>query len=224
MPLISINVAQGRYTYFREFSGGLLAGGFEPVCKPIFSEGVPPDFAFSLLDFDWDQFGPLMEEAMLRVPVLETTQLKTLLNGPESFTPDNAYILGEAPQLDGFFVAAGMNSSGIASAAGVGKALAQWIVDGTSSVDLWSVDIRRFGPFHSTVDFLKQRTVETLGLHYSMPWPGRELETGAAAVASFLAAVLTEIYLCNVRSCPEILSRNGRGQGGRCGAPRSTHC
>jgi hypothetical protein len=105
VPLIYINMARSRFTYFREFSGGLLAGGFEPVCKPIFSEGVPPDFAFSLLDFDWDQFGPLMEEAMLRVPVLETTPLKTLLNGPESFTPDNAYILGEAPQLVSHFCA-----------------------------------------------------------------------------------------------------------------------
>lgn len=94
-----------------------------------------------------------------------------MVNGPESFTTDNQYILGEAPELGSFFVAAGMNSSGIASAGGAGKALAEWIDEGSPTMDLWPVDIRRFGGFHSNARFLRDRTVETLGLHYSMPYP-----------------------------------------------------
>jgi glycine/D-amino acid oxidase-like deaminating enzyme/glycine cleavage system aminomethyltransferase T len=174
------------YTYFREWSGGLMVGGFEPECKPIFSEGVPDDFAFQLFDFDFDQFEILLNGAMERFPALESTEMHTTINGPESFTPDNQYIIGEAPNVDRFFVAAGMNSSGIASAGGVGKAIADWMVHGSGSgggegsapVDLGNVDICRFGPFHGNVSFLRDRTVETLGLHYKLAWPGRELLTG----------------------------------------------
>ena len=180
------------YNYYREWSGGLLVGGFEPGCKPCFTEGAPDDFAFSLLDWDWDQFDPLMQTALERVPALLDTEIHTLINGPESFTPDNVYIMGEAPNLGGFYVAAGMNSSGIASAAGVGKALSQWMTAGNSNIDIWTADIRRFGPFHGNMEFLKKRTVETLGLHYKIPWPGRELESGRPMRRSPLYSALSE--------------------------------
>ena len=180
------------YTYFREWSGGLIVGGFEPECKPIFSGGVPSDFAFQLFDFDWSQFDLLMMGALERFPALETTDVHTEINGPESFTPDNQYVLGEAPNVDRFFVAAGMNSSGIASAAGVGKALADWMVEGGAKVDLSAVDICRFGPFHGNISFLRDRTVETLGLHYKIPWPGRELQTGRPLRRSPLYGRLVE--------------------------------
>jgi len=165
--------------YFREWGDGCLFGGFELNAKPWGGDatgGVPEDFEFALLDDDWDHFYPLFENAMERIPQLETAQLK-LLNGPESFTPDGHYILGEAPELQKFYVAAGMNSSGIASAGGAGKALAEWIDNGEPTMDLWPVDIRRFGGFSSNPAYLKDRTVETLGLHYTMPYPRKELKS-----------------------------------------------
>lgn len=163
-------------TYFREWSGGILFGGFERTAKPIFSEGVPRDFAFSLLPDDWDQFAPLYTGAQERIPALEKAPIRQFLNGPESFTTDNAYILGEAPEMKGLFVAAGFNSSGIASAGGAGKSISEWIVNGVPTMDLWPVDIRRFGGFHANTAFLRERTKETLGLHYAMPWPRREFK------------------------------------------------
>lgn len=164
------------YTYYREWSGGLVMGGFEPRCKPVFSDGVPEKFEFALLQEDWEHFSVLMPGALERVPALETAGVR-MVNGPESFTPDNQYILGEAPELRKYYVAAGFNSSGIASAGGAGRALAEWIVADAPTLDLWAVDIRRFGGFHSNVNFLRERTFETLGLHYQIPWPKRELES-----------------------------------------------
>ncbi|ELR24134.1 dehydrogenase [Acanthamoeba castellanii str. Neff] len=180
------------YIYFREWSGGIIMGGFEPVAKPCFADGVPNDFQFQLFDEDWDHFSILMKysppllfsteflahvafpidvsfvdsSALERCPALETAEVRQLLNGPESFTPDNQYILGEAPEVRNFFVAAGFNSSGIASAAGAGKALSEWLIQGYPTMDLWSVDIRRFGKYHANDNFQKQRSMETLGLHY----------------------------------------------------------
>jgi glycine cleavage system aminomethyltransferase T/glycine/D-amino acid oxidase-like deaminating enzyme len=165
------------YIYFKEEVGGLVMGGFEPDAKPWATEGVPDDFAFSLLPDDWDQFEILMDNALVRVPALETAEVRTFVNGPESFTPDNNFILGEAPELRNFFVAAGFNSMGIASAGGAGRALARWIVDGAPDMDLWPVDIRRFARFNANPTWLRDRIKETLGLHYAMPWPNRELET-----------------------------------------------
>ena len=162
------------FTYYREWSGGLCMGGFEPSCKPAFAEGVPANFEFALLPEDWDQFEPLMTGALHRVPAFGECGVR-MVNGPESFTPDNRYILGEVPDMRRYFVAAGMNSSGIASAGGAGKALAEWIVGGRPTMDLWPVDVRRFGRFHGNPAFLRDRVVETLGLHYAMPWPDREL-------------------------------------------------
>ncbi len=165
------------YIYFKEEVGGLVMGGFEPRAKPWGMNGIPYPFEFQLLPDDWDQFEILMQNALVRVPALETAPIKTFLNGPESFTPDNNFILGEAPEVRGVFVAAGFNSMGIASGGGAGRALAEWIVGGEPSLDLWPVDIRRFARFHSNKAWLTDRVKEVLGLHYAMPWPNRELES-----------------------------------------------
>jgi 4-methylaminobutanoate oxidase (formaldehyde-forming) len=165
------------YIYVKEEVGGLLMGGFEPVAKPWGMDGIPENFEFGMLPDDWDQFQILMENALIRLPALETAEIKTFMNGPESFTPDNNFIMGEAPELKNFFVGAGFNSIGIASGGGAGRALAEWIVEGEPSLDLWPVDIRRFARFHNDDAFLKARVGEVLGLHYQMPWPNRELES-----------------------------------------------
>lgn len=165
------------YTYHKEEVGGLVMGGFEPDAKPWGMDGIPYPFEFQLLPDDWDQFAILMENALQRVPALETAEIKTFLNGPESFTPDNNFLLGEAPEVAGIYVGAGFNSMGIASAGGAGSALAEWIVAGEATSDLWPVDIRRFANFNNNPAWLKDRIKETLGLHYAMPWPNRELDT-----------------------------------------------
>ena len=163
------------YIYVKEEVGGLLMGGFEPQAKPWAMDGIPENFEFGMLPDDWDQFQILMENALIRLPALETAEIKTFMNGPESFTPDNNFILGEAPELKNFFVGAGFNSIGIASGGGAGKALAEWIVQGEPTLDLWPVDIRRFAKFYDNDTFLHDRVKEVLGLHYMMPWPNREL-------------------------------------------------
>ena len=165
------------YIYVKEEVGGLLMGGFEPVAKPWAMDGIPENFEFGMLPDDWDQFQILMENALIRLPALETAEIKTFMNGPESFTPDNNFIMGEAPELKNFFVAAGFNSIGIASGGGAGRALAEWIVQGEPTLDLWPVDIRRFARFYDNDRFLKERVSEVLGLHYMMPWPNRELQS-----------------------------------------------
>ena len=164
--------------YFKEEVGGLVMGGFEPKAKPWGMEGIPDKFEFQLLPEDWDQFEVLMQNAVHRVPALENAGVKMLLNGPESFTPDGNFILGEAPELRNYFVAAGFNSAGIANGGGAGKLLAEWIVGGEAPMDLFEVDIRRFGAYAAGKDWLRERTVETLGLHYAMRWPRHELESG----------------------------------------------
>ena len=146
------------YIYVREEVGGLLMGGFEPVAKPWGMDGIPDDFKFSLLPEDWEHFRLLMEQACVRIPAIETAPVRRHVNGPESFTPDNRYMLGEAPECRNYFVAAGFNSIGIASAAGAGKALAEWIVGGEPAMDLWDVDIRRFMPFQGNAAYLRERT------------------------------------------------------------------
>ena len=163
--------------YFKEEVRGLLMGGFEPTAKPWGMHGIPDNFAFQMLPEDWEQFQPLMEGALRRCPLLETAEIRQFMNGPESFTVDGNFVMGEAPGLVGYFVAAGFNSAGIASAGGAGKALAEWIVGGEAPMDLWEVDIRRFAGFHRNAAFLRDRTVETLGLHYAMHWPRFEVES-----------------------------------------------
>ena len=166
------------YTYVKEEVGGLLVGGFEPDAKPwVAPDELPHPFEFQLLAEDWDHFAILMDSAIERIPALASTGMKKLYNGPESFTPDNQFILGEAPELRNFFVAAGFNSVGIASAGGAGRALADWIIDGDPGTDLSVVDIRRFAAFNGNNRWLRDRVGEVLGLHYAPPWPNRELVT-----------------------------------------------
>lgn len=167
------------YTYVKEEVGGLLVGGFEPEAKPwVAPEDIPYPFEFRLLDEDWEHFEILMDSAIHRLPVLERTGIRKFYNGPESFTPDNQFLLGEAPACEGFFVAAGFNSVGIASAGGAGRALAEWVVSGEPQMDLLAVDLRRFGPAAANPAWLRSRVVEVLGLHYAVPWPNRELTSG----------------------------------------------
>jgi 4-methylaminobutanoate oxidase (formaldehyde-forming) len=166
------------YTYFKEEVGGLVVGGFEPEAKPwVAPDALPYPFEFQLLEEDWDHFSILMDSAVHRIPALAGTGIKKFYNGPESFTPDNQFLLGEAPGLRNFFVGAGFNSVGIASAGGAGRALAEWIIAGEPDLDLTAVDIRRFAPFNGNTQWLHDRVSEVLGLHYAIPWPNRELQS-----------------------------------------------
>ena len=176
-PMLPVMRDPDGFIYYKEEVGGLVMGGFEPKAKPWKVDPIPATFQFELLDEDWDQFEILMKNAMHRTPCLETAQIKMLLNGPESFTPDGNFILGEAPELRDYFVCAGFNSAGIANSGGAGRLMAEWIVGGAPGADLWDVDIRRFGAFSGNRKALSQRTGETLGLHYAMRWPRQELET-----------------------------------------------
>lgn len=181
------------YTYMKEEVGGLVVGGFEPEAKPwVPPDQIPYPFEFQLLDEDWEHFEILMENAILRVPALRETGIKKFYNGPESFTPDNQFILGEAPELKNFFVGAGFNSVGIASAGGAGQALAEWIVNGEPTSDLTAVDIRRFAPFNRNRRWLHDRVAEVLGLHYAIPWPNRELTTARPFRRSPVHHLVTE--------------------------------
>ena len=182
--------------YFKEEVGGLLMGGFELQAKPWGMDGIPEKFEFQRLPEDWEQFQPLMDAAIHRVPALEAAGVKMLLNGPESFTPDGNFILGEAPEVRNYFVAAGFNSAGIANGGGAGKLLAEWIVGGEAPMDLFEVDIRRFGAYAADTDWLRARTVETLGLHYAMRWPRHELESGRPLRTSPLYARLKSKGAC----------------------------
>ncbi|HEY1618998.1 MAG TPA: FAD-dependent oxidoreductase [Streptosporangiaceae bacterium] len=185
------------YTYFKEEVGGLVVGGFEPQAKPwVAPDQIPVPFEFQLLDEDWDHFSVLMDSALARIPVLHETGVKKFYNGPESFTPDNQFILGEAPGLRNFFVAAGFNSVGIASAGGAGLALARWITDGQPDTDLTAVDIRRFAPFNGSNRWLRDRVGEVLGLHYAIPWPNRELTTARPFRRSPVYHLLREAGAC----------------------------
>ncbi len=166
------------WTYFKEETGGLVVGGFEPEAKPWRSpDDLPYPFEFQLLEEDWEHFSVLMEQAVHRIPALGETGIRKFYNGPESFTPDNHFLLGEVPGLHGYFVGAGFNSVGIASAGGAGRALAEWIVAGEPTTDLVGVDVRRFAPFNANNRWLRDRVAEVLGLHYAVPWPNRELES-----------------------------------------------
>ena len=167
-----------RLTYYKEEVGGLVMGGYEPNPLPWAVDGIPDGFHFSLLDSNWEQFEQFMNLALPRVPALQGAGVKQLLNGPESFTPDGNFILGEAPELSGYYVGAGFNAFGIASGGGAGKALAEWILGGEPPYDLWPVDIRRFGHPHRESDWVRTRTHEMYGKHYTIAWPHEENESG----------------------------------------------
>ncbi len=170
-----------RLTYWKEEVGGLVMGGYEPNPKPWAERGVPEGFAFQLLDFDTDHFEPIMELALGRVPALQTAGIKQFINGPESFTPDGNFILGEAPEVAGLFVGAGFNAFGIASGGGAGMALAEWVAKGAPPYDLWPVDIRRFGRNHGSTAWVRSRTLEAYGKHYTMAWPSEEYASARPA-------------------------------------------
>jgi 4-methylaminobutanoate oxidase (formaldehyde-forming) len=191
-PMLPVMRDPDGFIYYKEEVGGLLMGGFEPVAKPWRMEPIPSTFQFQLLHEDWEQFEPLMTNAIHRTPCLETAPIKMLLNGPESFTPDGNFILGEAPELRGYFVCAGFNSAGIANSGGAGRLMAEWVLGGEAPGDLWDVDIRRFAPFTANRRALAERTGETLGLHYAMRWPRQELQTGRPLRTSPLYDILAE--------------------------------
>ena len=170
--------------YVKEDAGKLLVGAFEPVAKPWGMNGIPDDFEFGELPEDWDHFMPILEDAMRRIPALERTGIRKFFCGPESFTPDDRYLLGEAHELAGFFVACGFNSIGIQSAGGAGKVLAEWIVAGHPPMDLADVDIRRMQPFQNNARYLRDRVIEGLGLLYAMHWPFRQYATARPARTS----------------------------------------
>jgi len=163
--------------YYKEDAGKILLGAFEPKAKPWGMNGIPQDFEFDQLPEDFDHFEPILEKAINRMPLLAEAGIHTFFNGPESFTPDDRYYLGEAPEVRNFWVCAGFNSVGIQSAGGAGMALAQWMEDGHPPFDLWDVDIRRAQPFQRNKRYLKERVTETLGLLYADHYPYRQPET-----------------------------------------------
>jgi len=183
-------------TYFKEDAGKLLLGFFEPHGKPWGMGGIPDSDGYIQLAEDWDHVLPYLELATQRVPALRDTGIKLFFNGPESFTPDNRYILGEAPECANFFVAAGFNSVGIQSSGGAGKAVAEWIVRGHAPMDLWDVDVRRFMPFQGNPAYLHDRTKEALGLLYDMHWPYRQYESARGVRRSPLHRHLAERNAC----------------------------
>ncbi len=165
------------HLYIRDDSGGLLVGCFEPMGKPIDPDGLGEDFAFALLDEDWEHFEPMLENAMHRLPVLETAEIKMLLNGPESFTPDGSFLLGEAAETRGLFLGCGMNSVGVATGGGAGMALARNIVDGQLPFDMHEADPKRYPGCWNNVGHLSARVPEVLGKHYEITFPGRQMSS-----------------------------------------------
>jgi len=163
--------------YYKEDAGKMMLGAFEPKAKPWGMDGIAEDFCFDQLPEDFAHFEPILEMGVRRMPMLATAGIHTFFNGPESFTPDDRYYLGEVPELRGYWVAAGYNSIGIVSSGGAGMALAQWINDGEPPFDLWEVDIRRMQPFQRNRRYLKERVAETLGLLYADHFPYRQVET-----------------------------------------------
>ena len=163
--------------YYKEDAGKMMLGAFEPRAKPWGMNGISPDFCFDQLPEDFDHFEPILEMGVNRLPLLGETGIHTFFNGPESFTPDDRYYLGEAPELRGYWTASGYNSIGIVSSGGAGFALAQWLEDGAAPFDLWEVDIRRAQPFQKNRRYLRERVSETLGLLYADHYPYLQPET-----------------------------------------------
>ncbi len=170
--------------YFRGEGDAVMLGAFQNFSKPWMVPKVPDKFSFQLLEPDWEKFAEPLKNGKHRIPALETARFAKFVNGPESFTPDNNFIMGEAPGTRNLYVAAGFNSVGIASAGGAGRYLAEWMVQGEPTMDLWSVDIRRFAPWANNLLYLRERVTEVLGLHYQMAWPNREFETGRGMLKS----------------------------------------
>ena len=169
------------YGYYREEGGGLMLGLFEPVCAPWRVDGVPDDFSFGELAPDWERMGPYLETTMARVPVSSRIGIRKLFCGPESFTPDLAPVVGEAPELRNYFVAAGLNSIGVLTGGGIGRTVARWIVDGRPDIDVTGINIDRFHPYQVNPEYRSARTVGTLGLVYACHYPNRQVATARGA-------------------------------------------
>ncbi len=178
--------------YFRPESGGLVMGGYERHCAPWGLDGIPPDFNGKLLDEDWPRFEELMENAVRRVPSLEEMGVVKLINGPEAFTPDGEFILGPT-EVRGFWVAAGFCAHGLAGAGGMGQLVAEWIVEGTPSLDVWHMDSRRFGAAYRSRDYTLARTKEVYETYYDVRYPGHEREAGRPLRLSAANARLREL-------------------------------
>lgn len=174
------------HLYIRDDSGGLLVGCFEPHARPVSPQSLGRDFAFQLLDEDWDHFEPMMVNAMHRLPALQYAEVKMLLNGPESFTPDGSFMLGESVETKGFFLGCGMNSVGVASGGGAGMALAYCIQHGHMPMDLHEANPARFPSQFNSVEFLTERIPEVLGKHYEISYPGRQWSSGRKIKVSAL--------------------------------------
>jgi len=192
MNRLPVLVVPDECAYYKEDAGKILLGAFEPRAKPWGMDGIPEGFCFDQLPPDFDHFQPILEKAIARMPVLETVGIHTFFNGPESFTPDDLYYLGESPELDGYWVAAGYNSIGIVSSGGAGMALAHWMNDGQPPFDLWDVDIRRAQPFQKNRAYLKERVTETLGLLMADHFPYRQMDTARGVRRSPIHHLLEE--------------------------------
>lgn len=179
-----------RRTYFKEEVGGLVMGGYEPNPQGWVTGDIPPNWEFRLFDDDFDHFGQHLEQAIARVPALEHTGVKQMINGAESFTPDGNFILGPAPECDNMYVGAGFNAFGIASGGGAGWVLAEWVMRGEAPLDLWAVDIRRFSALHRDRDWVATRTLEAYGKHYTVAFPHEEYDSGRPRITSPLYARL----------------------------------
>jgi sarcosine dehydrogenase len=185
-----------RRTYFKEEVGGLVFGGYEPDPMPWTTGDIPADFEFQLFEDDWDHFEQHMSQALARVPALENTGIKKMINGPESFTPDGNFILGAAPELRNFFVGAGFNAFGIAAGGGAGWVLAEWAASGEAPMDLWVVDIRRFSDLHKDRTWTCERTLEAYGKHYTIGFPHEEYASGRPRIVSPLYERLKALNAC----------------------------
>jgi len=172
------------YGYFREEGGGLMLGMFEPVCAPWRVDGIPADFSFGELPPDWDRMGPFLEKTMSRIPIAEQVGIRKFFCGPESFTPDLAPVLGEAPELKNYFVAAGLNSIGILTGGGIGRLMAHWILNGRPDADVTGMNIDRLHPYQANPQYRATRTVESLGMVYATHYPGRSMRTARGAKLS----------------------------------------
>ena len=190
LPQLPVLRVPDECAYYKEDAGKMMIGAFEPKAKPWGMNGIPEDFCFDQLPEDLEHFEPILRQAVNRMPMLADAGIQTFFNGPESFTPDNRYYIGEAPELQGFWVAAGYNSIGIISSGGAGHALAEWIDKGQPPYDLWDVDIRRAHPFQKNRRYLKERVSETLGLLYADHFPYRQPETARGIRRSPVHALL----------------------------------
>ena len=185
-PLLPILRDPGNSAYIREEAGKIMVGLFEAEARPWGTQGIPQDFRFGEIPPDWERMYPHIDKAMRRVPCLLDTGIKLLFCGPESFTADHNYLMGEAPNLKNFYVAAGFNSLGILSGGGVGHVMSHWITEGRAPMDVWTVNLRRTHAWQNNDRYLEDRVVETLGIGYQDHWPFRQAETARGVKKSVL--------------------------------------